>query len=134
MAVARQNNSRVASVESAAIAFVQPGGEVSSPSRSRPVDLVHLARQTLGDRTLEAEVLALFSRQASGVASRIGQVTGKERGLLAHSLKGSARSIGAFRVAELAEKIEADPASEKAVAALYDALTDVQEFIAAISR
>ncbi|RCS25272.1 histidine kinase [Phyllobacterium salinisoli] len=133
MAVARQNTNRVAT-PAAAIAFIQPGGEVCTPSRSRPIDLVHLARQTLGDRALEAEVLALFSRQAGGVASRIGQVTGKERGLLAHSLKGSARSIGAFRVAELAEKIESDPTSDKVVNALRDALIDVQEFIAAISR
>ncbi|WP_420963810.1 Hpt domain-containing protein [Brucella sp. IR073] len=135
MAVAHQSQAQVSRLSNPAIAFTQPGGEgVASRSRARAIDLVHLARQTLGDRALEAEVLSLFSRQASGVANRIGQVTGKERGLLAHSLKGSARSIGAFRVAELAEKVEANPSDEKSAAALRDALTDVQEFIAAISR
>jgi HPt (histidine-containing phosphotransfer) domain-containing protein len=134
MAVARQAIAQAPQIPNAAIAFVKPGGEGASRSRGRPIDLVHLARQTLGDRTLEAEVLSLFTRQASGVVNRIGQVTGKERGLLAHSLKGSARSIGAFRVAELAEKVEADPANDKAASALRDALTDVREFIAAINR
>ncbi|RUU10226.1 histidine kinase, partial [Mesorhizobium sp. M7A.T.Ca.TU.009.01.3.2] len=28
------------------IAFSMPGGDVSGPRRSRPVDLAHLARQT----------------------------------------------------------------------------------------
>jgi hypothetical protein len=30
----------------------------------RPIDLVHLARATLGDRSLEREVLQLFDRQS----------------------------------------------------------------------
>ncbi|PYE89961.1 Hpt domain-containing protein [Phyllobacterium leguminum] len=134
MAVAHQSQAQVSHLQNHAIAFTKPGGEAARPSRGRPIDLVHLARQTLGDRALEAEVLSLFSRQAGSIASRIGQGMGKERGLLAHSLKGSARSIGAFRVAELAERVEADPANDNAASTLCDALTDVQQFIAAISR
>lgn len=134
MAVAHQSQVQASHLQNHAIAFTKPGGEAARPSRGRPIDLVHLARQTLGDRTLEAEVLSLFSRQAGGITNRIGQVKGKERGLLAHSLKGSARTIGAFRVAEMAEKVESDPANDNAASALREALTDVQEFIAAISR
>jgi HPt (histidine-containing phosphotransfer) domain-containing protein len=53
---------------------------------------------------------------------------------LAHALKGSARSIGAFRVAELAERIEAKPADKAALTRLGAALSEVRDFIAAISR
>ena len=37
--------------------------ETAPQSASRPIDLVHLARQTLGDRSLEQEVLRLFLTQ-----------------------------------------------------------------------
>ncbi|RUV26092.1 histidine kinase, partial [Mesorhizobium sp. M5C.F.Ca.IN.020.32.2.1] len=54
------------------IAFSMPGGDVSGTAAgSRPVDLAHLARQTMGDRNLEQEVLALFVQQALSVRDRI---------------------------------------------------------------
>ncbi len=37
----------------------------------RPIDLVHLARTTLGDRALEREVLQLFDRQSSILIARM---------------------------------------------------------------
>ena len=37
--------------------------ETALQGASRPIDLVHLARQTLGDRSLEQEVLRLFLTQ-----------------------------------------------------------------------
>ncbi|MGO7580788.1 Hpt domain-containing protein, partial [Rhizobium ruizarguesonis] len=33
------------------------------PSKVRPIDLVHLAKQTMCDKTLEIEVLQMFARQ-----------------------------------------------------------------------
>lgn len=116
------------------MAFGLPGGEACSVSRDRPVDLVHLARQTMGDRALEAEVLALFARQSATVAGRLVVAGTAERSVLAHSLKGSARSIGAFRVADLAEKFEANPDDKKALDRLVAALGQARDFIAAISR
>jgi len=49
--------------------------EAGRESSSRPVDLVHLSRYTLGDRALEREVLSFFvpSRQSiSSVCVRPG--------------------------------------------------------------
>ena len=42
-------------------------GEAAKPTTSvdRPIDLVHLARMTLGEPNLEHEVLGLFDRQAA---------------------------------------------------------------------
>jgi HPt (histidine-containing phosphotransfer) domain-containing protein len=70
------------------------------------IDENHLGRMTLGDRRLEREVLELFLRQSAIMLERIG---GAERPLAAaaaHTLKGSARGIGAWRVARAAELLE----------------------------
>jgi HPt (histidine-containing phosphotransfer) domain-containing protein len=72
----------------------------------RPIDLVHLARTTLGDRSLEREVLQLFDRQSSLLIARMRTAAPAGIATLAHTLKGSARGIGAWRVARAAEAVE----------------------------
>ncbi len=76
----------------------------------RPVDLVHLARHTLGNRDLEREVLQLFGRQSAVYLGRLrGAHSVAERRTAAHTIKGSARGIGAWRIAELADVFEQMP-------------------------
>jgi len=116
------------------VPFASPGGENSPPSRGRPIDLVHLARQTLGDREIEREVLALFLTQAVTVRDRIAQATPHERKLLAHGLRGSAAGIGAFGVARSATEMEHDPHDNSLVSQLAARIDEVRDFIAAISR
>lgn len=119
----------------AVAAFAMPGGEGSSPvPRARPVDLQHLSRQTFGDRSLEQEVLQLFVQQALSARDSIGKCTTAERLQLAHALKGSARGVGAFAIADCAGEIEEQPdnrAVHRKLAALID---EVRDFICAISR
>src|SRR5437763_5292286 len=74
-------------------------------SGERPIDLVHLARMTLGDRSLEREVLELFDRQAGVLVVRMQQAARAGICAAAHTLKGSARGIGAWRVARAAEAV-----------------------------
>jgi HPt (histidine-containing phosphotransfer) domain-containing protein len=82
--------------------------EGAPPSFERPIDLVHLARQTLGDRALESEVLDLFVVQARAILDQLAREGDlKRRFDLAHTLKGSARSVGAWQVAHEAEACEA---------------------------
>lgn len=77
------------------------------PLEAEPaIDLVHLARMTLGDRSLEREVLQLFDRQAELLVARLATAEAGAVGTLAHTLKGSARGIGAWRVARAAEALE----------------------------
>ena len=116
------------------IAFSMPGGDVSGTARARPVDLAHLGRQTMGDRALEQEVLALFVQQALSVRDKIIDADARERMLLAHGLKGSARGIGAFAVAECAASIENTPDDPRIVKRLGVLVEEVRDFIAAISR
>jgi len=73
----------------------------------RPVDLVHLSRYTLGERDLEREVLELFCSQSFVYREQLkGSPSDKEWKDLTHTLKGSARAVGAWRVAEAAERAE----------------------------
>jgi len=78
-----------------------------SGTDSRPVDLVHLARQTLDDRRVEREVLRLFLRQSAIQLARLGRAeTAAERKVAAHTIAGAARGIGAWPVARIATSIE----------------------------
>jgi HPt (histidine-containing phosphotransfer) domain-containing protein len=70
-----------------------------------PIDIEHLRRMTLGDSSLEREVLAMFSAQAVSLIGTLAALP-KDAGALAHTLKGSARAIGAFGVAEAAVRLE----------------------------
>jgi hypothetical protein len=74
------------------------------------IDLVHLARQTMGDQALEIELLELFDGQSARIVAQLaGARAGdaKLRGDLAHTLRGSALAIGAARVARTAQAYEA---------------------------
>jgi HPt (histidine-containing phosphotransfer) domain-containing protein len=71
-----------------------------------PIDIEHLQRMTLGDASLEREVLAMFSAQAAGLIGKLAALPA-DAAALAHTLKGSARAIGAFAVADAASDLEA---------------------------
>lgn len=102
-----------------------------------PVNLQHLRRMTLGDAGLEREVLDMFARQAGHLTGRLADLP-PEAGTLAHTLKGSARAIGAFRVAATADALETairdGRAAAQALADLCDAVAEANAAIAAILR
>jgi HPt (histidine-containing phosphotransfer) domain-containing protein len=84
------------------------------------LDREHLARMTLGEASLEREVLALFERQTELLLPRIRGATPPQAATLAHTLKGSALGIGAFAVARAAAGVE--QASRAELSAAIDAL------------
>ena len=100
-----------------------------------PIDIAHLRRMTLGDASLEREVLAMFSAQAVGLVGALATLP-SDAGVLTHTLKGSARAIGAFGVADAAACLEVaiqsggDPAP--ALAELGDAVAQARMAIDAI--
>lgn len=116
------------------IAFSMPGGDAPGTGRSRPVDMAHLSRQTMGDRSLEQEVLALFVQHALSVRDKIANADIHERLLLAHGLKGSARGIGAFAIADCVTEMERRPEDNSIIKRLGTLIDEVRDFIAAISR
>lgn len=103
-------------VESLAACTHDGDEAVGDPVPRRPVDLVHLARYTLGNRALEREVLELFRTQSTLYLQRLRDaVSDKAWRDAAHTIKGSARGIGAWYVAhtaEAAEKLDADSLGE----------------------
>jgi HPt (histidine-containing phosphotransfer) domain-containing protein len=100
-----------------------------------PIDIAHLKRMTLGNADLEREVLAMFSAQAVGLAATLASLP-SDAGALVHTLKGSARAIGAFAVADAASHLEVllrkgeDPA--QALLQLNEAVTEARTAIEAI--
>ena len=70
------------------------------------IDRGQLARMTFGDRSLEREVLQLFDRQAELLLARMHSADPAAVATLAHTLKGSAASIGASGVELAAAAVE----------------------------
>ena len=70
-----------------------------------PIDFEHLKRMTLDDAGLEQEVLAMFAAQSAKLMTALAAAPA-DAPALAHTLKGSARAIGAFAVAEAAGRLE----------------------------
>ncbi|MEM1306746.1 MAG: Hpt domain-containing protein [Pseudomonadota bacterium] len=91
------------------------------------IDRAHLRRYTHGNADIETEILELFCSQSSTLVDQLKQATDAEAWAFAsHSIKGSARAVGAWRVAELAERAERigvhEPASRTAIAEIEGAL------------
>ena len=81
---------------------------LSQMQMSRPVDLVHLSRYTLGNRDIEREVLELFRTQSSLYLRKLKDaMSNRAWREAAHTIKGSARGIGAWHVATAAAAAEA---------------------------
>ncbi|MCW4114403.1 hypothetical protein NPA31_005430 [Aurantimonas sp. MSK8Z-1] len=98
------------------------------PSRRRPVDLVHLARTTHGDRQAEAQILALMARQIECIGRGLPLALPAERVRLAAALGSTARTVGAFLLSEAAERVVAED-DEAAMAGLQDALDRTATFL-----
>ena len=96
----------------AALRTIDANDAPSLAPDDRPIDLVHLARMTMGDRSLEREVLQLFDRQSTLLIARMRTAAPGGVLMIAHTLKGSARGIGAWRVARAAEAVELAGSSE----------------------
>lgn len=95
-----------------------------------PIDMEHFEAATFGDRALQHEVLGLFDVQAEKLLETIRNGGSKAQAEAAHALKGAARGIGAFLVAEEAEKIEQGDSS--AVERLAERIRDVHNAAVAL--
>lgn len=98
---------------------------MAKPVISDLLDRAHLARYTLGDAALEREVLDLFIGQLpQSLAALTSQVDAEGRHRAAHTIKGSARAVGATKLARLAQEAEtvvSDPLQWQTVVAQIEA-------------
>ena len=108
---------------------------------SGPIDRQHLGRFTLGDASLEFEVLGLFAAQTPlTIAALKDASSDKDWKMAAHTLKGSARAVGAWRLAELALQAESlggirdHAAVTKIIDMMEDAASEVASFISGLEQ
>ncbi len=81
---------------------------------------------TLGDRRLEREVLEIFVRQSALMLDRISSAEPAVAAAAAHTLLGSARGIGAWRVARAAERLEDAASRPGDEATVSDAIAELR--------
>lgn len=123
------------SAMSSVIAFDRPGGEPAEYARKAlPINLAHLAQQTMGDRKLEHEILVLFSQQAGVLQARIAAASPEERRKLAHGFKGAALAVGAFPIADCASDIMDRPADAQNLKRLSKLIDEMRAFVARFTR
>ena len=75
-----------------------------------PIDLVHLARYTGGDKALNTEILRLFNGQLGDMVGQLltvlEQRDARKWREVTHTIKGAARGVGAFAIGEAAAAAE----------------------------
>ena len=127
--------------KSAVFSAAKAPREGAGKPAAEPIDRTYFARFTMGNAALEREVLELFAAQAPVYLERLRTArTAHDWNDAAHTIKGSASAIGAWRLArmaEMAEKIdiEAEVARtegcrDKALDAVAEAIDEVCRHIA----
>jgi HPt (histidine-containing phosphotransfer) domain-containing protein len=112
----------------------KPAGEPDAPpisgrKRLKIFDIELLRRYTFEDAALERELLGLFRDQLPLLVGQLAEAKGRDDWrIAAHTLKGSARSVGAPVLAELAVELEKtgfceNPQRDKLVARVRAAVT-----------
>lgn len=90
------------------------------------LDTEHLDRMTGGDKGLQAEVLDLFRHQADLWGRLLDpQFPSNNWGDAVHTLKGAARGVGAWKLADICQSAEAmgrEPQADPAAAAVNRAV------------
>lgn len=115
------------------------GNGLAGGESQAPLDLAHLRRFTMGDERLEHEILGLFSDQLPITISALKNAhSEKEWGMAAHTLKGSARAVGAWSLATIAESAERlhslpdDAVRGQVVRRLEEAASAARQYIASL--
>lgn len=117
------------------IAFEAPDNSSGAvPTGARPIDLVHLERQTMGDKALEIEILQLFARSARSLLQDLAHADDVGMKAIAHRLKGAADAVGAFSVSAAAEAIENGSRDGASLAKVATAIINTENFILKLCR
>jgi HPt (histidine-containing phosphotransfer) domain-containing protein len=97
------------------------------------IDREHLRRYTLGDPALEREILGLFIAQLPLTLEALKfAATDRDWHMAAHTLKGSARAVGASELARLA--LDAEKTGRCAGSATTAIIGRIEEAVAAVER
>lgn len=117
------------------MAFGMPDNFSSSfEVSSKPVDLAHLAKQTMGDKDLEIEILQLFARNTRMILHELANADKAKITALSHRLKGSADAVGAFKISVAAQTLENNPSDSNAFAQVTTSIIEAENFILKLCR
>jgi len=120
-----------------------PVGAGGPPFGTEPIDRAYLARFTLGSAALEREVLELFALQTALYVQQLRVAATRTAWKdAAHTIKGSARAVGARRLASLAQVAEqldveaglpdGETRRKQAVAAVAEGAEEARRYIACL--
>jgi len=97
---------------------------------AQPVDYEHLKAQAAGNRDVMREVLSLFVTHCEQVIGELERASdAKTWKQWTHTLKGSARGVGAFAVAEAAADAERHSLDKTKIEPLKAAFSEASAFI-----
>ncbi len=97
---------------------------------ARPVDYEHLRNQAAGNVSVMREVLELFVTHCEQVLTELENAQdAKAWKQWTHTLKGSARGIGAFAVADAAAEAERHSMDKAKLAPIRAAFAEARTFI-----
>jgi len=106
-------------------AQIQPFSDRDNPKA--PIDREHLARYTMNDQALEREILDLFSITLTQSLKTLTEAENPtDWAMAAHTLKGSARAVGAWQLAALMEDAEQMNIHREMDQARRDLLIDIK--------
>lgn len=92
------------------------------------LDLVHLAHQTFDDRALGRELVQLLEQQCHSLLPVLRGAPLAQRSDAAHTLKGAARAVGAWRLARVMERLE-DALADGSADSLGGLLRDLERAV-----
>lgn len=100
------------------------------PAPKTAVDYAHLRTQAAEDTDVMQEVLQLFLLQTEQIIDTL-ETTADPRTWreMTHTLKGSARGVGAFAVADAAARAEASPLDRTGLPPLREAFLEVRRYV-----
>jgi HPt (histidine-containing phosphotransfer) domain-containing protein len=95
-------------------------------NNKKPVDLVHLDSYTGGSRALNEEILRLFESHCRDILAKLEGSPGDAKlwREATHGLKGAARGVGAFDLAEIVAMAEKTQPGD--TAAMLDAIAQIK--------
>lgn len=116
-------------------AHIETPTRPNSISKSTPIDLKFLASQAGDDRQLVEELLQMFVKQARCLSHTMRTESDLEAIMqAAHTLKGTARAVGALRIEAGAEAIETDGCTDQSLEALHREVDHACDYVASLLR
>lgn len=113
----------------------RPAPETTKRPAARPIDMMHLTKQALGDTGLEGEILRTFDEVVTDHFDRLeSSITVKDLLHHLHIIRGASVGVGAWSLAEHAhvmetELNEGEPVNPERVDDIHFAVEEVRAFV-----